>query len=100
VLRDKAFQAAELRLRPGDRLLLLTDGMLERGSAAIDPPARLPSMSALHPREAVRVLGDLVLEVAGPALPDDACVLVLDWHGGHGDTRSTAAGADPERASG
>ncbi len=100
VLRDKAFRAAQLSLRPGDRLLLLTDGMLERGSAAIDLPARLPRMSALHPREAVRELGDVVLKVAGPTLPDDACVLILDWHGGHGDTRSTVAGADPERASG
>jgi hypothetical protein len=45
------------------------------------------------------VLGDTVLTVAGPNLPDDACLLVLDWHGGHGDTRSTTAGADPDRAS-
>jgi hypothetical protein len=43
----------------------------------------------------VRVLGDTVLGVAGPALPDDACLLVLDWRGGHGNGRSTAAGADP-----
>ena len=98
VLR-KAFEPAQLRLRPGDRLLLVTDGMLERGSSALDLPARLPQMSALHPREAVRVLGDLVLEVAGPTLPDDACALVLDWHGGHGDSRRTVAGADPGRAS-
>jgi hypothetical protein len=27
-------------------------------------------------------------------------MLVMDWHGGHGDTRSsTTAGADPHRAS-
>jgi hypothetical protein len=56
-------------------------------------------MTGLHPREVARVLGDTVLDVAGPDLPDDACLLVLDWHGGHGDTRSTAAGADPDRAS-
>lgn len=37
--------------------------------------------------------------VASPILPDDACLVVLDWHGGHGETRSTAAGADPHRAS-
>ena len=47
----------------------------------------------------MRVLADLVLDLAGPALPDDACLLVLDWHGGHGDTRFTTAGADPDRAS-
>jgi serine phosphatase RsbU (regulator of sigma subunit) len=99
VLAGKPYRATQLQLRPGDRLVLLTDGMLERGAAAIDLPARLPHLSDLHPREVVRVLGDLVLEVAGPVLPDDACLLVLDWHGGHGDTRSTIAGADPLRAS-
>ncbi|WP_243704918.1 PP2C family protein-serine/threonine phosphatase [Micromonospora sp. KC723] len=93
------YRAAEVELQTGDRLVLLTDGMLERGAAALDLPARLLHLSALHPREVVRVLGDLVLEVAGPVLPDDACLLVLDWHGGHGDTRRTAAGADHHRAS-
>nr|WP_236646877.1 PP2C family protein-serine/threonine phosphatase [Micromonospora acroterricola] len=99
ILRDKPYQTAEIELQPGDRLVLLTDGMLERSAAALDLPARLPHLSALHPREVVRLLGDLVLEAAGPVLPDDACLLVLDWHAGHGDTRRTAAGADPHRAS-
>ncbi|WP_285681848.1 PP2C family protein-serine/threonine phosphatase [Actinoplanes sp. NBRC 103695] len=99
VLRHKPYRASSLQLLPGDRLVLVTDGMLERGAAAIDLPARLQDLTRLHPREVVRVLGDLVLDVAGPALPDDACLLVLDWYGGHGDTRSTTAGADPHRAS-
>ena len=99
VLRDKAFRADQVELQPGDRLVLLTDGMLERGAAALDLQARLPHLGGLHPREVVRVLADLVLDIAGPALPDDACLLVLDWHGGHGDTRHTTAGADPHRAS-
>jgi len=100
VLRDKPYRETRLELRPGDRLVLLTDGMLERGAAAIDLPVRLQDLNDLHPRELVRVLGDLVLDVAGGngALPDDACLLVLDWHGGHGDTRHTNAGADPDRA--
>jgi serine phosphatase RsbU (regulator of sigma subunit) len=99
VLRGKPYQPAEIELKAGDRLVLLTDGMLERRAVALDLPTRLLDLSALHPREVVRVIGDLVLEVAGPVLPDDACLLVLDWHGGHGDTRHTTAGADPERAS-
>jgi serine phosphatase RsbU (regulator of sigma subunit) len=99
VLRHKPYRVTPLQLRPGDRLVLLTDGMLERGAAALDLPSRLRQLTRLHPREVVRVLGDLVLDVAGPALPDDACLLVLDWYGGHGDTRSTTAGADPRRAS-
>ncbi|GIM92451.1 PP2C family protein-serine/threonine phosphatase [Paractinoplanes toevensis] len=99
VLRHKPYRATQLRLQPGDRLVLLTDGMLERGAAALDLAAQLRHLGQLHPREVVRVLGDLVLEVAGPDLPDDACLLVLDWYGGHGDTRSTDAGADQHRAS-
>ncbi|OJF11182.1 serine phosphatase RsbU (regulator of sigma subunit) [Couchioplanes caeruleus] len=99
VLRHRAYLEAEIVLQPGDRLVLVTDGMLERDAAALDLPARLQDLSALHAREVVRVLGDLVLEAAGPTLPDDACLLVLDWHGGHGDTRHTTAGADPHRAS-
>jgi serine phosphatase RsbU (regulator of sigma subunit) len=99
VLPRKPYRTAELQLQPGDRLVLLTDGMLERGAAAIDLPVRLQDLTRLHPREVVRVLGDVVLEVAGPALPDDACLLVLDWYGGHGETRSTTAGADLGRAS-
>jgi serine phosphatase RsbU (regulator of sigma subunit) len=101
VLRDKPYREAQLELQAGDRLVLLTDGMLERGAADADLPAQLQHLSRLHPRELVRLLGDLVLEVAGRSgtLPDDACLLVLDWHGGHGDTRRTTAGADFHRAS-
>ncbi|MBG0560824.1 PP2C family protein-serine/threonine phosphatase [Actinoplanes aureus] len=99
VLRHRTYLEVEISLQPGDRLVLVTDGMLERGAAALDLPVRLRELSGLHPREVVRVIGDLVLEVAGPTLADDACLLVLDWHGNHGDTRDTTAGADPHRAS-
>ncbi|WP_250006869.1 PP2C family protein-serine/threonine phosphatase [Actinoplanes sp. M2I2] len=99
VLREQPYREAEIALRPGDRLVLLTDGMLERGAAGLELSTRLQDLSDLHPREVVRVIADLVLEVAGPVLPDDACLLILDWHGGHGTTRHTRAGAEPDRAS-
>jgi serine phosphatase RsbU (regulator of sigma subunit) len=101
VLPDKPYREARVELQSSDRLVLLTDGMLERGAADVDLPAQLQHLSALHPRELVRLLGDLVVEAAGASgtLPDDACLLVLDWHGGHGDTRRTKAGADFHRAS-
>jgi Stage II sporulation protein E (SpoIIE) len=86
VLRDDAYRAAQLELQPGDRLVMLTDGMLERGAAALDLQARMQHLSDLHPREVVSVLADLVVDIAGPILRDDACMLVLDW-----------LGADPDR---
>ncbi len=93
------YRAGEVQLRPGDRLVVLTDGMRERKAADLDLPARLSEMTALHPREAVRSLADAVLEVAGPALADDATLLILDWHDGHDGERRTSAGADQARAS-
>jgi serine phosphatase RsbU (regulator of sigma subunit) len=99
VLRHRSYQQTQITLRPGDRLVMVTDGMLERGAAALDLATLVQDLGALHPREVVRVLADLVLDVAGPTLPDDACLLILDWHGDHGDTRDTTAGAEPARAS-
>jgi serine phosphatase RsbU (regulator of sigma subunit) len=93
------YRSGEVALRPGDRLVVLTDGMLERNAADLDVPAELASMADLHPREAVRALADAVLAVAGPTLADDATLLILDWYGGHGQPRHSTAGADRARAS-
>ena len=54
---------------------------------------------SLHPREAVRALADRVLDATGHTLNDDATVLCLDWHGGHGRDRESVHGADQGRAS-
>jgi serine phosphatase RsbU (regulator of sigma subunit) len=88
-----------LALQPGDRLVVVTDGVRERNAAALDLPALLRSVTALHPREAVRALADAVLDVAGPTLADDATLLLMDWYGQHGRPRRTSAGADPARVS-
>ena len=86
-------------LRRGDRLVLVTDGMLERGAATLDLIAEIGQTRDLHPRETTRRLTDKVLQTCGPILADDATLLVLDWYGGHGRNRATVAGADPSRAS-
>ncbi|AVT34239.1 serine/threonine protein phosphatase [Plantactinospora sp. BC1] len=96
---EAGYRAGELALRPGDRLVVLTDGMRERNAASLDLPALLRSFVELHPREAVRALADAVIEVSGPTLADDATLLILDWHGGHGENRRTSAGADQTRVS-
>lgn len=91
---DSPCRVDQVALRPGDRLVIVTDGMRERAAAALDLPAKLRSLTALHPREAARSLADAVLEVAGPELADDATLLIIDWHGHHGRPRRADAGAD------
>ncbi|MGW5577796.1 PP2C family protein-serine/threonine phosphatase [Micromonospora chokoriensis] len=93
------FLDKEITLQPGDRLVVVTDGMLERNAANLDLPGVLGAISDLHPREAVRALADAVLEVGGPTLADDATLLIIDWYGGHGADRRSSAGADLDRAS-
>ncbi|MFF5187404.1 PP2C family protein-serine/threonine phosphatase [Streptomyces sp. NPDC000345] len=75
------YRLQELQLRPRDRLVLLTDGMQERGAAAVDLASVVRDTRALHPREAVRSLTGAVLDACHGNLKDDATVLILDWHG-------------------
>ena len=86
-------------VRVGDRLMLLTDGMVERNAAVVDFPAAIAETRSLHPREAVRELADRVLHATGNKLSDDATILCLDWHGGHGQDRDSQHGAEQNRAS-
>lgn len=89
---DATYRSTDLDLLPGDRLVVVTDGMLERNASGLDLPALIAKTGALHPREATRYLADLVLQAAGHALADDATLLVLDWYGDHGRGRDTTAG--------
>ncbi|MET8462295.1 PP2C family protein-serine/threonine phosphatase [Micromonospora zamorensis] len=95
---DEGYRSETITLLPGDRLVVVTDGVRERNAATLDLPTALLGIAHLHPREAVRALSDAVLAAAGPVLADDATLLIIDWYGGHG-LRSSTAGADTARAS-
>jgi len=96
---NTTYTSTQLRLKPGDRVVLVTDGMLERNVAGVDVAGALAQTRELHPREVVRALADSALAAAGQALQDDATLLCLDWHGGHAEWRTSQSGADSSRAS-
>jgi len=94
-----AYRLQEFALLPGDRLVLLTDGMLERNAEDADVAGLLPELVDLHPREVVQSLTAAVVTAARGRLEDDATALVLDWYGGPDQRRDASSGATNDRAS-
>jgi len=88
------YRVQELSLRAGDRLVFLTDGMLERNAAEVDAMSILTASRHLHPREAVQDLTRCVVQACGGTLRDDATILCIDWHGGAPRLRDATQGAD------
>jgi hypothetical protein len=70
------------RNEPGDSLVFLSDGMLERDATAVDVHSVLTACQHMHARETVQELTRAVVEACGGDLRDDATVLCFDWHGG------------------
>ena len=94
-----SYHVQEFTLLRGDRLVLLTDGMLDRNAEGAGIVELLPNLAALHPREAVQALTTAVVTAAKGELQDDATVLVLDWYGNRTQTRDASSGANTNRAS-
>jgi serine phosphatase RsbU (regulator of sigma subunit) len=92
--RDPAYQMQQLSLRPNDRLVFLTDGMLDRNASSVDVESEMMAAAKMHPREAVQHLVGAVLDATDGALEDDATVMCLDWHGGPPRNRTTNSGAN------
>jgi serine phosphatase RsbU (regulator of sigma subunit) len=88
------YRETHVQLEQGDRVVLMTDGMVEQGATALDMPGIIAETHALHPREAVRELSDRVIEAVGQSLADDATVLCVDWNGEHQQPRAARYGAD------
>lgn len=94
---DGHFEVHTVQLEPGDRLLFVTDGFLERNALEVDLDASLESTRERHPREIVRELAANVLRATEGNLRDDATVLCLDWYG-PGAQRRAEGGASRARA--
>lgn len=93
------YRVQSLDLQPGDRLVMLTDGMLERNARSLDLSDLIVRTRALHPREAARTLIGAIVDAGHGHLEDDATVMCLDWHGPGHSQRDAATGADLTDAS-
>ncbi|MFC9242937.1 PP2C family protein-serine/threonine phosphatase [Streptomyces sp. NPDC057136] len=93
------YRVQSLDLRPGDRLVMLTDGMLERNANSLDLSDLIVHTHALHPREAARALVAAIVDANDGHLQDDATVICLDWHGIGHSQRDADTGADLADAS-
>lgn len=90
----EGYRVQSLALEPGDRLLFLTDGVLERRAANLGLEALVTQSADMHPREAVQHIIRALLKFTGGRLEDDATIMCLDWHGGPPRLRKTDGGAD------
>src|ERR1700760_2225330 len=68
---EHEYRVQPLALAPGDRLVFLTDGLLERNAASLDIEVLVAEGARLHPREAVQHLIKAVLKGAAGQLRDD-----------------------------
>lgn len=91
------YRADTVALQTGDRMVMVTDGYLERRAALVDIEAILAAGAELHPRQVVQRLARAVLAATGGRLRDDATVLCVDFYG-PAERRDATGGASQARA--
>lgn len=94
IFRDHAYHVQPLPLEAGDRLMFLTDGMVERNAADVDIRTLMLEGARMHPREAVQHVVLALMQAADGDLRDDATAMCVDWHGGPPRDRTSEAGAN------
>ena len=93
------YRVQPVTLLPGDRLVFVTDGVLERNAATADVIGLVTATVDLHPREVVQEITRAVLRAVDGKLRDDATALCLDWYGGGERDRQVDGGANQHGAS-
>jgi serine phosphatase RsbU (regulator of sigma subunit) len=80
-----AYRAQNIQLRPADRLVLVTDGVLEAGAPGPEFDVQrlaglLLATAGLTPHQCVAEMLRTLRSYA-PRMHDDATVICLDWNG-------------------
>jgi len=94
IYRDHSYRVQPLPMQAGDRLMFLTDGMVERNASNVDIAGLMLEGAQMHPREAVQHVVLALLQAADGELKDDATAMCVDWHGGPPRERTSDAGAN------
>jgi serine phosphatase RsbU (regulator of sigma subunit) len=98
-IAEGGYREQPVPLAVGDRLVFLTDGMLERSAGSANMKALIEETAPMHPRELVQHLVHAISTASGGELDDDATVICLDWHGGPPRSRTSDFGSDRRPAS-